>query len=215
MWKYFILGVLVGWLAQWVIDRFFWRRTADGAAASSGPPPRSQTVQAVPTVPTAPTASVQRERSGVIEPNTGATTTADTTAGRIAADVALGAPGAVSTSSATLTTNAPVYRQEDLEAIAGIGPKVGAMLRNNGITTFAELAATPAAELARIVESTGEPAVGAGLESWVGQARLAADQDWAGLASFRTRGGQAGAVGGAAGSAMNPISAPSAAAPDN
>ena len=200
MWKYFVLGVLVGWLAGWITDWLFRRRRPDGGPALPGPQPLARVV---PTVP------------GAIEPNAGETTTAGTTAGRIAADVAVGAPGAVSTSSATLTTNAPVYRQEDLEAIAGIGPKIGAMLRNNGITTFTLLAATPVVELADIVESTGEPAIGAGLESWTAQARLAASQDWAALAAFKAGKVQTRPVGGAAGSAMKPRSAPSAAAPDS
>jgi predicted flap endonuclease-1-like 5' DNA nuclease len=120
-----------------------------------------------------------------VEGNAGSTTSADTPAGRVGSDAALGAGDAVSTSSATLTSTAPVYRQEDLEAIDGIGPKIGAMLRNNGITTFAQLAVTPLDELATIVESTGEPASGAGLDTWATQARLAASEDWAGLAKMQ------------------------------
>ncbi len=120
-----------------------------------------------------------------VEPNLGATTSADTPAGRVGVDAAMGAGSAVSTSSATLSTNAPVYRQEDLEAIEGVGPKIGAMLRNNGITTFARLAATPASELHRVVVSTGEPTDNCRLETWAAQARLAANQEWAGLAQMQ------------------------------
>ena len=97
----------------------------------------------------------------------------------------MGAAGAVSTSSATLTSRAPVYRQEDLEAVIGVGPKIGAMLRNNGITTFAELATTPVTELERIVESTGEEPAEVGVQTWAAQARLAASQDWEGLARLQ------------------------------
>jgi predicted flap endonuclease-1-like 5' DNA nuclease len=199
MWKYFVLGLLAGWLIEWVIDWLYWRRTPDAdasddeavtfATAARVIPPQSSPPSSKKPTPqsSSPPLSTQAEveEASVVEPNAGATTSADTPAGRIAGDVALGAPGAVSTSSATLTTNAPVYRQEDLEAIAGIGPKIGAMLRNNGITTFAELAATPVAELVRIVESTGESAGLVGLESWAQQATLAAAQDWAGLASLK------------------------------
>jgi predicted flap endonuclease-1-like 5' DNA nuclease len=125
------------------------------------------------------------ERPAAVESNAGATTSADTSAGRVGSDAALGAAGAVSTSSATLTSTAPVFRQEDLEAIDGIGPKIGAMLRNNGITTFEQLAVTPVRELARIVESTGETKPVAELETWVAQARLAASQEWARLATMQ------------------------------
>lgn len=175
MWKYFVLGMLVGWLLHWLLDRLSDRYLP------SRPAP---VVDGRGTTDARKFADGRADSPGVIEPNAAATTTADTTAGRIAGDVAIGAPGAVSTSSATLTTRAPVYRQEDLEAIPGIGPKVGAMLRNNGITTFALLAATPWDELTRIVESAGETVGGPVVATWPGQARLAADQDWAGLATF-------------------------------
>ena len=200
MWKYFLLGLLVGWLLEWIVDWFFWRRP--GERLAPGTPLASRLAsQSAP-------AAVE---SDAIEPNAGTSTSADTSAGRVAADVAVGAAGAVSTSSATITTRAPVYRQEDLEAIAGIGPKIGAMLRNNGITTFAELAATPVAELIRIVESTGEQVALAGIEAWPAQARLAAAGDWAG---FSANGGIQPDAPAGAGSARKPSSTPSAAAPD-
>ena len=119
------------------------------------------------------------------QPRVGESASAGTAAGRVAADVARGAAGAVSTSSATLTSRAPVYRQEDLEAVIGVGPKIGAMLRNNGITTFAELVTTPVTELERIVESTGEEPAEVGVQTWAAQARLAASQDWEGLARLQ------------------------------
>ena len=160
MWKYFILGLLVGWLIEWLIDWFYWRRTPPVDAGVSQSAPQSAPAFAPQSTPqsTLPTSGMggDPDEAGAVEPNARTTTSADTPAGRVGGEVAVGAPGAVSTSSATLTTKAPVYRQEDLEAIAGVGPKIGAMLRNNGITTFAELAATPVAELVRIVESTGE-----------------------------------------------------------
>lgn len=202
MWKYFILGLLVGWLIEWLIDWFYWRRTSPvdaGAAtnavafAAAGAAHDDIARQAAPefapqstpqsALPTSGMAG-DPDGAGAVEPNARTTTSADTPAGRVGGDAAVGAPGAVSTSSATLTTKAPVYRQEDLEAIAGVGPKIGAMLRNNGITTFAELAATPLAELVRIVESTGESPEFVGLQSWAEQATLAAAQDWAALAAL-------------------------------
>jgi predicted flap endonuclease-1-like 5' DNA nuclease len=164
MWKYFLLGLLAGWLLAWIVDWIWWRRS--------------------PRVIAPARASAQGEA--------GDATTAGTSAGTVAGRIAVGAPGAVSTSSATLYSVAPVYRQEDLEAIDGIGPKVGAMLRNNGITTFAQLAATPVAELVRIVQSTGEDPGLAGLETWPARARLAAARDWSGFAATAAAGVRSG-----------------------
>ncbi len=197
MWKYFFLGLLVGWLLEWIIDWFYWRRGIDPVATSSaaagvvaeGPVPRAAgTAEAGALVPTAAEPAgahlppVQRQPA---EPGRGESTSAGTAAGRVGADVARGAAGAVSTSSATLTSRAPVYRQEDLEAVIGVGPKIGAMLRNNGITTFAELVTTPVTELERIVESTGEEPAEVGVQTWAAQAQLAASQDWEGLARLQ------------------------------
>jgi predicted flap endonuclease-1-like 5' DNA nuclease len=214
MWKYFFLGLLVGWLLEWIIDWFYWRRGTDavtglrpaagdvpeglvpraGAAAEAAARVAMAAEPAGARIPAVPVTAVEgaadpRAAVGaagsVPEPNLGRSTAAGTAAGRVAAEVAVGAPGAVSTSSATLTSRAPVYRQEDLEAVIGVGPKIGAMLRNNGITTFAELMVTPASELERIVESTGEEPEEAGVETWATQAGLAAAQDWEGLARLQ------------------------------
>jgi predicted flap endonuclease-1-like 5' DNA nuclease len=197
MWKYFFLGLLVGWLLEWVIDWVYWRRGIDPVATSpnaaggvaEGPAPRTgSTAQAGARVAMSAEAAganmspVPRQPG---EPGVGESTSAGTAAGRVAADVVRGTAGAVSTSSATLTSRAPVYRQEDLEAVVGVGPKIGAMLRNNGITTFAELVTTPVAELERIVESTGEEPAEVGVQTWAAQARLAASQDWEGLARLQ------------------------------
>gem|GEM_PF-2425721 len=188
MWKYFVLGVLVGWLLEWIIDWFFWRRPPPSRSTATGSD-RAQVSQ----VEAAGHSGGGAGGIGTQDPQDPQDRSGDsgvsagTPAGRVAGAVATGAAGAVSTSSATLSTKAPIYRQEDLEAIDGIGPKIGAMLRNNGITTFSELADTPLEELVRIVQSTGEPADGAQVEGWSGQARMAAAQDWAGLASAKGR----------------------------
>jgi predicted flap endonuclease-1-like 5' DNA nuclease len=214
MWKYFFLGLLVGWLLEWIIDWFYWRRgTDDGAPpegsrgvadhAAQAPGSRREAAARVamaaepsgarmPAVPlqdlqpgVPPQAAGEAETGSAPEPNAGESTSAGTSAGRVGTDAAMGAAGAVSTTSATLTSRAPVYRQEDLEAVVGIGPKVGAMLRNNGITTFSELTAVSTWELERIVESTGEEPGEAAVDTWAIQARLAAVQDWEGLARLQ------------------------------
>ena len=130
-------------------------------------------------------------------------TTAGTGAGTVSGRIAMGAAGAVSTSSATLYSHASVYRQDDLEAIPGLAPRVGAVLRDNGIDTFARLAAMPPAELDRLVRSAGDDAGALGIGHWAELATLAAGHDWAGfaaLAELRLRQGSghpgaAGAVG--------------------
>ncbi len=62
--------------------------------------------------------------------------------------------------------------EDDLVIIEGIGPKVAVILKQNGIRTFAQLAATPLPALQKILLDNGlrfmKP------ESWPEQGRLAA-----------------------------------------
>jgi len=217
MWKYFFLGLLVGWLVEWLIDWFYWRRRTDPIAAAGAASARGieadrpgAGIAAQPLAGAVAGGGAEvAARAAMAAGPPGARVpvvpvAADGAApGQGASAVAVGAHGRLETASAGHAWHPPAYRQEDLEAVVGIGPKVGAMLRNNGITTFAELAETPIAELERIVESTGEEPEGAGVETWAGQARLAAAQDWAGLARLQDelQSNEAAAAGTSAGAA--------------
>ena len=65
-----------------------------------------------------------------------------------------------------------MHPEDDLVIIEGIGPKVAALLKQNGIQSFAQLAATPLPALQKILEDNGlrflKP------DSWPEQGRLAA-----------------------------------------
>jgi predicted flap endonuclease-1-like 5' DNA nuclease len=72
---------------------------------------------------------------------------------------------------------------DDLVRLEGIGPKVAKLLADNGITTFAALAAADLAKLREILDGAGykymEPA------GWVEQAKLAAKGDAEGLKALQ------------------------------
>jgi len=76
-------------------------------------------------------------------------------------------------------------RVDDLELIEGIGPKIAAMLREAGITTFVQLAKEEPGNLKLILEKAGirlaDPA------SWPEQAKLAAEEDREGLKALQDR----------------------------
>lgn len=84
----------------------------------------------------------------------------------------------------------PVDESSDLELIEGIGPRIAAVLREVGITSFAELAATPVATLRAICINANLRL--ADPSTWPEQARLAANGDMEGLKAFqgRLRGGR-------------------------
>lgn len=75
------------------------------------------------------------------------------------------APAAVKTAAVPL-------KADDLVIIEGIGPKIAVLLKKNGITTFAQLAAANVADLEKMLKAAGlqfaKPA------SWPKQAALAA-----------------------------------------
>lgn len=78
-----------------------------------------------------------------------------------------------------------VTQVDDLELIEGIGPKIASVLREAGISTFAQLAREEPGNLKMILEKAGmrlaDPA------SWPGQAKLAAEEDREGLKALQDR----------------------------
>jgi ribosomal protein L30 len=74
---------------------------------------------------------------------------------------------------------------DDLEVIEGIGPKIAGVLRDAGISSFAELAATDSERLAEILQDANLRL--ASPETWAEQAELAAAGDWEGLKQLQER----------------------------
>lgn len=78
---------------------------------------------------------------------------------------------------------AEAKQMDDLEVIEGIGPKIAAVLREAGITTFRQLAQEEPGNIKNILEKAdlhlADPA------SWPEQARLAAEGNQAGLKTLQ------------------------------
>jgi len=75
--------------------------------------------------------------------------------------------------------------RDDLRQIEGIGPKIAATLKAVGIVTFADLASRQPEEVERIVRDAGVRMVGHA-DSWVEQARLAAEGKWTELDTYKS-----------------------------
>lgn len=93
-------------------------------------------------------------------------------------DEVAAAPAAMSRSTFVMTPAASPdeHGADDLERIEGIGPKIAGVLRDAGVTTFAQLAAMDAAGIEAILrESKLNLAVA---ETWPEQAALAAAGQW-------------------------------------
>ncbi len=78
-------------------------------------------------------------------------------------------------------------RPDDLTRIEGIGPKITEILKQNGITTFAQLAEMRVDALRDLLEPFGDRFRLADPASWPEQARLAARDEWEQLHELQNR----------------------------
>ncbi len=82
---------------------------------------------------------------------------------------------------------APEVAPDDLTRIEGIGPKITAALNVAGITTFAQLKATPVDEIRRILADAGITGAFGDPTTWAEQARLAQAGKWEELQALQDR----------------------------
>jgi predicted flap endonuclease-1-like 5' DNA nuclease len=196
-WLSFLIGVIVGWALEWVIDLLFWRRRgrAPGEAGS--------TLQARLTKAETENRELeaqlnyyrgQEKRLADCEASLQAKeaelhslsqqiATAESQVRTLETQLAEARRSAVE----TVTRAAPgipleeVVEPDDLRKIEGIGPKIARILNAQGITTFAQLAATDAHRLKQIMAAAGPRFQLADPTNWPAQAQLAAEGDWEGL----------------------------------
>ena len=74
---------------------------------------------------------------------------------------------------------------DDLEIIEGVGPKIAALLRADGIDTFAALARTAPAVIQAILDKAGPSFRMANPATWPEQSSLAATNQWAALRTMQ------------------------------
>lgn len=77
------------------------------------------------------------------------------------------------------------YKQDDLKAVEGVGPKIAELLNNGGITTWRQLANTDVATIQGILDAAGSRYKLADPGTWPKQAELAADGKWDELTEYQ------------------------------
>jgi len=111
-----------------------------------------------------------------------ATNTAKKTAADKAANTATKktAPEATkkAASAAKATKKTAAAKPDKLTKIEGIGPKIAEHLNAAGITSFAELAASPVSKLQEVLDNAGPRYKVHVPDTWPQQAKLAADGNW-------------------------------------
>lgn len=99
------------------------------------------------------------------------------------ADAEAGAsvPPTVAPPPAPSPAPAPTGAADDLKKIKGVGPKLVALLKEQGVTTYAQIAAWSDADVTRIDETLGRFKGRITRDQWVEQAKLLAAGDDAGF----------------------------------
>lgn len=77
------------------------------------------------------------------------------------------------------------WKQDDLKAIEGIGPKIEGLLKENGISTWEDLSHTSAENLRNILEKAGPRFQLAEPSTWPKQAKLASEGKWDELMNYQ------------------------------
>jgi predicted flap endonuclease-1-like 5' DNA nuclease len=106
-------------------------------------------------------------------------------AARAAVIAPVAGPAAAAAPASPAAAGWTPYRDDEIEAIEGIGPKIAELLRARGIGDFRKIADTPVAELAAILEAAGPRFRLANPTTWPEQAALAARRDWTGFEKLK------------------------------
>ncbi len=77
------------------------------------------------------------------------------------------------------------YKQDDLKAVEGIGPKIQSLLHDGGIKTWRALAETPVGKIQSILDAAGPRYKLADPTTWPKQAEMAADGKWKELKEYQ------------------------------
>ena len=77
------------------------------------------------------------------------------------------------------------WKQDDLTAIEGIGPKIATLLKNADILTWRQLSNTPAQHVQDILNNAGKRYQLADPSTWAKQAEMAADGRWDDLEEYQ------------------------------
>jgi len=199
-WLSFFVGVLVGWIAELIIDYLFWQKRID-ALRTENEGLRAdlrrlknmesryadlqaelallQDVDAKNAELTAALATCQEQLQAWDEKMTTREAMADEFISTRSEPVAF-ADMQDSTSDASFAA-AP----DDLKVIEGIGPQIARILNEAGISTYVMLAETKVALLRDILEEAGPRFRLADPQTWPEQARLAARGDWDALKALQ------------------------------
>lgn len=179
----FILGVLAGWVVEWIFVRLFVpnpKKKVELALQAS----RKEIDNLQKQNSELKTALASAATVAVAIPEPAAPVAAIVTAvPEIAPEPEQTVAAAVDEKLEQVSATAA---DDDLTKLSGIGPKLAEAMQAAGINGYAPLAAIGVDELGERLSSSGIRYSKAFAESWAAQAKLAEAGDWEGLKAFQT-----------------------------
>ena len=161
-----LAGLLLGWLASWLFNKWFGRTeishvgSGHGGAGSGG-------------------AAAFASSNATTSP-----ASAKSVAASVATPVIAPAPDYAAAASLGFVLKKR-DGLDDLEIIEGIGPKICDLLHTNGVKTFKQLAGMSVAEINAVLEKGGDRFRLANPASWAEQSSLCANNRWAELKTLQ------------------------------
>lgn len=151
----FILGILAGWLMEWIFVRLF------------VPNPKKKLEAAL---------QASRKDNDQLQKQNRELQSALNTANT---------DEPIKTAEPTLILTDELVADDDLTKLSGIGPKLAEAMQAAGIKHYAQLAELSVDALSEHLASSGIRYSKASAESWSSQAALAAKSDWEGLKTYQ------------------------------
>lgn len=193
----FILGVLAGWVAEWIFVRLFVpnpKKKVEAALQASRKEienlqKKNSELQAALTTATVQPAAVpvvvqevvpvavEAAAEPVAEPAEPAAPVAETGAEP--------APAVAAVEPLAPAAEPVVASNDDLTKLTGIGPKLAEAMNAAGISAYAQLAEMAVEDVNGHLAASNIRYSKATAESWAAQARLAAAGDWEGLKNYQ------------------------------
>lgn len=185
----FFIGLLVGWVLEWIIDRYFWRATEEEIQSAQDCQEDKVQLQAQLDAAQTQIAVLQAQAATAeakIDELELAVEEATTklVVRELEEEDEEGAEAAAA-EIAEAVAEPEVVEPDDLTAIEGIGPKIDGILKAAGIQTFAQLAQADVAHLDAILEGAGSRYKLAVPDTWPQQAALAARGEWDALEALQ------------------------------
>ncbi len=182
---FLFIGILLGWILEWMIDRLFWRATEEEIQAAEECQTEKAAVQAELDAANGEVAQLQAqvdELTAQAEDAEAKIDELELALEEATTKLAVHEEAAEDEAEAMAAEEGGAEPEDvepdDLTAIEGVGPKIDSILKAAGYQTFAQLAVADVEKLREILAEAGSRYKLAVPDTWPEQAALAAKGEW-------------------------------------